>query len=54
MSSATWKCIRRLPASAVERVLPGTLRISVTERQPVAQAITLQPRRGGGFKAVTI
>jgi hypothetical protein len=37
----------------VERVLPGTLRISVTERQPVAQAITLQPRRGGGFNAVT-
>jgi cell division septal protein FtsQ len=38
---------------SVERVLPGTLRICVTERQPVAQAITLQPRRGGGFDAVT-
>lgn len=37
---------------SVERVLPGTLRIRVTERQPVAQAITLQPRRGGGFDAV--
>jgi cell division septal protein FtsQ len=37
----------------VERLLPGTLRISVTERQPVAQAITFQPRRGGGFNAVT-
>jgi cell division septal protein FtsQ len=36
----------------VERVLPGTLRISVTERQPVAQAVTLEPRRGGGFNAV--
>ena len=37
---------------SVERVLPGTLRIRVTERQPVAQAFTLQPRRGGGFDAV--
>jgi cell division septal protein FtsQ len=36
----------------VERVLPGTLRISVTERQPVARAFSLQPRRGGGFDAV--
>jgi cell division septal protein FtsQ len=38
---------------SVERVLPGTLRIFVTERQPMAQAIVLQPRRGGGFSAVT-
>ena len=37
---------------SVERMLPGTLRIRVTERQPVAQAFTLQPRRGGGFDAV--
>lgn len=37
----------------VERVLPGTLRLSVTERQPVAQAVSLEPRRGGGFAAVT-
>jgi cell division septal protein FtsQ len=36
----------------VERVLPGTLRISVKERQPVAQAISLEPRRGGGFNTV--
>jgi cell division septal protein FtsQ len=36
----------------VERVLPNTLRISVTERQPVAQSVTLEPRRGGGFSAV--
>jgi cell division septal protein FtsQ len=36
----------------VERVLPGTLRISVKERQPVAQAFSLEPRRGGGFNAV--
>jgi len=38
---------------SVERVLPGTLRIIVAERQPMAQAITLQPRRGGGFNALT-
>ncbi len=38
---------------SVERVLPGTLRIFVAERQPVAQAITLQPLRGGGFNALT-
>ena len=37
---------------SVERVLPGTLRISVTERQAVAQAFSLQPRPGGGFNAV--
>jgi cell division septal protein FtsQ len=37
---------------SVERVLPGTLRIRVTERQPVAQAISLQPLRGGGFSTV--
>jgi cell division septal protein FtsQ len=38
---------------SVERVLPGTLRIIVSERQPIAQAITLQPRPGGGFNALT-
>jgi len=42
-----------IAAVCVERVLPGTLRISVTERQPVAQAVTLEPRRGGGFNTVT-
>jgi len=36
---------------SVERVLPDILRISVNERQPVAQAFSLQPRRGGGFNA---
>ena len=36
----------------VERVLPATLRISVKERQPVAQAFSLEPRRGGGFNTV--
>jgi cell division septal protein FtsQ len=37
---------------SVERVLPGALRISVTERQPIAQALILQPRSGGGFNSV--
>jgi cell division septal protein FtsQ len=36
---------------SVERVLPDILRISVNERQPVAQAFSLQPRPGGGFNA---
>jgi cell division septal protein FtsQ len=38
---------------SVERMLPGTLRIRVTERQAIAQAITMQPQPGGGFMAVT-
>jgi cell division septal protein FtsQ len=33
---------------AVERILPGTLRLFITERQPVAQTTVLLPRRGGG------
>ena len=34
---------------AVERILPGTLRLFITERQPVAQTIALLPRKGGGL-----
>ena len=34
-------------AAAVERVLPRTLRIRVTEREPVAQAYAPQPRADG-------
>jgi hypothetical protein len=37
---------------AVERILPGTLRLFITERQPVAQTIALQPLRGGGIDHV--
>jgi cell division septal protein FtsQ len=37
---------------AVERVLPCTLRLFITERQPVAQTILLQARRAGGFTQV--
>jgi cell division septal protein FtsQ len=34
---------------AVERILPGTLRLFITERQPVAQTIAMLPMRGGGI-----
>jgi len=33
---------------AVERVLPHTLKVTVTEREPVAQTIVTYTRRGGG------
>jgi len=35
---------------SVERVLPGTLRIRVTEREPVAQINVPRPRPGGGIE----
>lgn len=38
---------------AVERVLPHTLRIRVTEREPIAQITGFQTNPGGGVKAVT-
>jgi len=38
---------------SVERVLPGTLRIVVAERQAIAQSVTLQPRPGGGINRLT-
>jgi cell division septal protein FtsQ len=37
---------------SIERVLPGTLRIRVTEREPVAQVNVLRPRDGGGIEQV--
>lgn len=41
-------------AAAVERVLPHTLRIRVTEREPVARVNVLQPRPdGSGLEAAT-
>ncbi len=39
-------------SAAVERVLPKTLRLRVTEREPVAQAVTMQLRRQGGYESV--
>lgn len=35
---------------AVERVLPHTLRLRVTEREPIAEVRVLQPRPGGGMQ----
>ncbi len=37
---------------AVERALPDTLRIRVTERVPMAQVPVLRPRAGGGYTPV--
>jgi cell division septal protein FtsQ len=38
---------------AVERVLPGTLRLFITERLPIAQTLALLPRKGGAPVQVT-
>jgi hypothetical protein len=37
-------------AISVERILPRTLRIRVTEREPIAQINVPKPRRGGGVE----
>jgi cell division septal protein FtsQ len=37
---------------AIERVLPGTLRVRVSERQPLVQVYALQPVPGRGFETV--
>ena len=34
---------------SVERILPGTLRLRVSEREPIAQVNVPQPRAGGGL-----
>jgi hypothetical protein len=39
-----------IQAAAVERILPATLRIRVTEREPVAQVTVPRPRTDGGFE----
>lgn len=38
---------------SVERILPGTLRLRVTEREPVARVEVPLPRRDGGFDLKT-
>ena len=38
---------------SVERVLPRTLRIRVTEREPIAQVNVLRQRAGGGFETTS-
>ncbi len=39
--------------AAVDRVLPGTLRLRVVERKPVAQVMLYRRKIDGGFKRVT-
>lgn len=39
-----------IQSASVERILPGTLRIRVLEREPVAQVNVLSPRSGGGLE----
>ena len=38
-----------IQSAAVERVLPHTLRVRVTEREPIAQVYAPQPRASGGY-----
>ena len=40
-------------SASVERILPHTLRVRVTEREPVAQISLFRPRAGGGVEAST-
>ena len=44
--------VAAIKSSSVERILPGTLRIRVTEREPVAQINVPHPRPGGGIELV--
>ena len=39
-----------IQSASVERILPATLRIRVTEREPVAQIRVPRPRAGGGIE----
>lgn len=41
-----------IQSAAIERVLPRTLRLRITEREPVAQVITMQSRAQGGYEPV--
>jgi len=38
---------------SVERILPGTLRLRISEREPVAQVIVPVQKQGGGFDTKT-
>lgn len=37
---------------SLERILPGTLRLRVTEREPLAQIDVMRPRSGGGMEMI--
>jgi cell division septal protein FtsQ len=41
-----------IQSASVERILPGILRVQVTEREPVAQINVPRPRAGGGIELV--
>jgi cell division septal protein FtsQ len=41
-----------IKSAAVQRVLPNALRLTVVEREPIAQVVTLRPRAGNGFDRV--
>jgi hypothetical protein len=41
-----------IQSASVERILPGTLHIGITERVPVAQVNVPRPRAGGGIELV--
>lgn len=38
-------------SASIERILPHTLRIRITEREPIAQVNVVRPRGGGGVEA---
>ena len=44
--------IPQVQAVSVERILPRTLRICITEREPIAQVDVPRPRPGGGIELV--
>lgn len=44
--------VPRIQSASVERILPSTLCIRVTERRPIAQINVPYPRRGGGIEFV--
>ena len=41
-----------IASASVERILPGTLRLRVTEREPLAQVNLPRPRPGGGVEVL--
>ena len=47
------ECVPVVRLAEVERILPHTLRIQISEREPVAQFIFAQPRLGGSPDQVT-
>lgn len=44
--------VTMIQSASVERILPGTLRVRVVERVPIAQVNVLHPRDGGGMEQI--